>query len=221
MMGKTVEEADDDEDQRIGNHNGLIADFVNDPAHNRSGKEAGNSGHGKQKADRSGVCAVEQNQNIGAEGKEHLLPGTVEHLQHVILGVFFVEIKTAFGFIGLTPADDSERADHTHSCQNGGQTKHQLVGLAFCEQRKSQYNDEVSYQRTHLTDGSLDTLGSAAPARPCILQGQGAFHTQLDMLTKRIDADGQRSQKLGGRQQGMHAHAAQHDHGTGFEQTFR
>jgi len=155
---------------------------------------------------------------MGAEGEEHLFTGTVEHFQHVVLGVFFVEIEPPLIFIRFTFSSDFHGTHHAHRRQNGCQSKEQLIGLGQGKQGERTHDHQIAHQGSDLTDRILDTLGSAASALPGVLQGQGALHAQLNVLTQRIYADGQRCQHLACRQQGMHTHAAEHDHSTGFEQ---
>ena len=103
-MGKAVEEAHHHQDQCVRDHYRLIAHLVNDPAHNGGREEAGHRRHGEQQADHGGIGTVKQDQHIGSKGEEHLLPGTVEHLQHVILAVLFVEVEAAFAAVRLALA---------------------------------------------------------------------------------------------------------------------
>ena len=105
-VGEAIEEADDHQNQGVRHHDGLVAHLVDDAAHQGSGKEAGNGGDSKQKADGGGAGAIKQDQHIGAEGEEDLLSCAVEHLQHIVLGVLFVEIEPALVLIGLAFAGD-------------------------------------------------------------------------------------------------------------------
>ena len=101
-MGKAVEEADDDQNQGVRDHDGLIPHPIDDFPHQGGRKEPADRGNGKQGADGHRVGSVEQDQHIGSEGKEHLFPGAVENLQHVIFGIFLVEVESALVGVGLT-----------------------------------------------------------------------------------------------------------------------
>ena len=120
MVGKAIEEADDDQNQGVRHHDHLIAQPVDELAHNGGSKEAAHRRHGKQQADGGGSGAVEQDQHIGAEGEKDLLPGAVEHLQQIVLGVLLPEIEPPL--IGVGPAAAGEpqgyhRADQQHGCR--------------------------------------------------------------------------------------------------------
>ena len=69
-MGETVEEADDDKDEGVGNHHGLIPDTVDNPPYQRSKQETGDGRDGKQQADDSGIGSIEKDEHVGTEGEE-------------------------------------------------------------------------------------------------------------------------------------------------------
>ena len=54
-----------------------------------------------------------------------------------------------------------------------------------------------------------------------VLEGEGIFHAQLDMLAKGVHTNGEGCQHLGGRQQGVHAHARQHNDCAGLIKALR
>ena len=122
LVGKAVEEADNHQNQCVGHHDGLIAHLIDDLAHHRRQQEACHRADGVQQTDGGGAGTVKQNQHIGAKGEEHLLAGAVEHLQHIIFGVFFMEIEAALGLVGGGTALDAQgkhRADTgQHCCAN-------------------------------------------------------------------------------------------------------
>ena len=123
MVGETVEEADNDEDHSICHHDRLVSQLVDDAAYDGRGKEAGNCGQGKQEADHSGIGTIEKDQHIRAKGEEHLLTGAVEHLQHIILFVFLVEVETTLIMIGLAFTCDLKTAQSAGACQNRSHTE--------------------------------------------------------------------------------------------------
>ena len=212
MMGEAVEEADYHQNQGVGYHDGFVTDLVDDPAHQRSGKEAGHRGDSEKQTDGGGAGTVKQNQHIGAEGEEDLLSCAVEHLQHIVLGILLVEIEPALVFVGLAFAGDLHGAQGADTGKNRRQGEEQFIGRVLCNEGEGQYDHQVAGQCAHLVDGALDTLGSAALAGFGIFQREGALHTQLDVLAQRVNADGQGGEDFGGGQHRMHAHTGQHDH---------
>lgn len=85
MVGIAIEEAYDDENQRVGNHHCLVAYAIDYLANNRCEGEARNGRNGIEKAYYSGVGTIEENEYVWTEGEEYLLPCAIEHLQHIVL----------------------------------------------------------------------------------------------------------------------------------------
>ena len=211
VMGEAIEEAHDDQNQRIGHHDDFVTQLVDELAHCGGGEEAGNGGESEEEADGGSAGSVEEDQNIGAEGEEDLLAGAVEHFQHIKFGVLPVEVKAAFGFVSLAAAANAQREDHADTCQHGGDGEEGGVGLRCGEKGEGGHNDQIARQRANLIGGVLDAKGCAAVAGFGVLEGEGALHADLHVLAQRIGEDGQRGQHLGGREGGVHGHAHQHD----------
>ena len=221
MVSKAIEEADHHQNQGVCHHDGLVAHLVDEAARQRCGKEADHSGNGKQQADSGGIGPVKQDQHIRTEGEEHLLSRSVEHFQHIVFGVFLMEIEPAFGLIGSAASGDLQGADRSHTHQHRRNAEKQLVGRIGLELGEDQHDYQIACQRTDLTGGALHTLGCAAASGTGVLQGKRAFHTQLDVFAQRVNADGQRGQDLSGGKHCVHAHAKEHDHRTGFVKGLR
>ncbi len=94
VMCKSVKETDNDKDQRIGDHNDLIAEAIDDPPDDRRREISGNGGNGKEEADHRGARSIKKDKHIGAEGKKDLLPGSIKNLKHIVFRIFPVKIKT-------------------------------------------------------------------------------------------------------------------------------
>ena len=219
-MREAVRHAHDDEDQRIRHHDDLVAQLIDDATHNGRSDEACHRGNGKQQADHRGVSAVKEDEQIRAEGQEHLLARAVEHLQHVVLRVLAVEVKAALGRIGLALAAHAHAAHRADSRQPRRNREEQLIRLIARDHRERQHDRQIAHQRADLTHGGLHAQRHAAASLTRIAHRQRRFHAQLDVLAQRIDADSQRHEHLFRRQNRLHAHAAQHDDRTCLVQRF-
>ena len=221
VVGEAVEKAHHHQDEGVRHHHRLVAHLVDDAPHHRRQQKAGHRAYRMEQADRRGPGAVKQDEHIGAKGEKHLLPRAVKHLQHIIFGVFFVEIKAALGFIGLAFAPDAHGAHHADPRQHSGQGEKQAVGLLFRKPGEHQHDHQIPRQSADLVGGAEQAQGRAPAARPGIFQGEGVFHAQLDVLAQGIHTDGQGGQHLCGRQDGVHGQTRQHDDGAGLVQALR
>ena len=210
-MGETVEEADDHENQRVRDHDDLVAEPVYDLAHQRRGEEAAHRRQGEQRADDHGVRAVEQDEHIGAEGEENLLARAVKHFQHVILGVFPAEVETAFIFVRgalarHAQAGDEAEADDARADGEGRAVK--PGGVPDEEKRRDDH--EVAGQRADLLRCVLQAQRLAAAPRAGILQRERVAHAQLHVVAEGIDEDAQDDQHASCGHDGLRGHAGEH-----------
>ena len=210
-MCKTVKQANAHQNDGIRNHDHFVAHLIHDAADNRSGKEAGYSGNCKQKADHGGICTIEEDQHIRTKGKEHLLASAVEHFQHIIFAVFFMEIEAALGGVGFAFTLDAQSTNHAGCCQQSRTSEEELIRLCLYKERKGQHNDQIADKSTDLTDRALQAQGCTAVTGFCIAESQGALHAQLNVLTQGKHTDGQCGQNLQRRKYGVHTHTQQHD----------
>ena len=196
MMGKTVEEADHYQNQRIGNHHYLITQLVDDPSHHRRRKEAGNCRHRKQQADGRGTCAIKQYQHIGTKGQKNLLACAVKHLQHIVFGILFVEVEAALAVVRLTGAGYRGGKNRTQHSQTGSHPEEQIIRLAFYKKGKSCHDHQIAYQGADLRYRALNTQCLATSVCFGITQCNRTLHTDLNMFTEGIHTNSQCSQYL-------------------------
>ena len=100
-MREAVKKAYYHKDKGIRYHDEFVAESVYYSSDYRRSKEAGNRRNGEEQTHSSGVCAVEEDKDLGTEGEEHLLSGAVEHLKHIVFGIFFAEKEAALVGVGF------------------------------------------------------------------------------------------------------------------------
>ena len=191
MVGKAVKEADDHQQQGIRHHNDLIAQPVNDPAHQRRRRKAADCGYSKEKADGRGARFIKEDQNIGAKGEKYLLPRPIKHLQHIVFPVFFVEIEPALGWVCLTVSRHAEGEQKAAAHNGSGSPIYsaEQAQRALSKGKNSRY-DQITGQRANLMDRILQAQRRTAPSWLGVLQRQRVPHPQLEVLSQGIDTDG-------------------------------
>lgn len=83
VAGVAVEEADEDEDERVVDHDRAVADPVGEHADPGACAHVDAGADAHQKRHVHGVDAVDPDQDEGAEGQEYLLPRAIEQLERV------------------------------------------------------------------------------------------------------------------------------------------
>jgi len=215
-VSEAVAETDDHQNECVRNHDGLVADAVDDTSDHRRCEKTRDCGYREQQADDRCACTVHHDENIRAKGDENLLPCTVEHFKHIVLGVLLAEVEPALGGVRFAPSADPEGAQHTQTGKDSRTDKEEGIRLICGDHRERHNDDYVTDQRTDLGHRILYTESCTAVVTFGVLQCQRAFHAHLDMFTERIHTDGKSGENLGRRKSRMHRHTEQHDDRTGF-----
>ena len=212
MMRESIEKADDDQNQGVRNHDGLVSDPVNDLSHQGRGQESADGRNGEKQADGHGIGTVEEHEHIGPEGEKHLFARSVEDLQHIILDILFPEIETALVFIRGAGAGNAQAGEKTQTDDGRTDRKDNPVEFRGCpDHQEGPDNDQVSGQGSDLLGSVLQPQRFSAPAFPGILKGQGIAHAQLHMVTQGVDKDAQDHEHTAGGHHRLGRHAGQHE----------
>ena len=155
MMSKPIEEAHHDQDERIHDHHDLIACSVDDLSHDRRHQKTCNGRNGKQQRNDCCFCPVKEDQHIRSERQKDLLACAVKHFQHIVLGIFFPEVKMPCILIGLGLSFHSEGNECTNCGDDARDHKKDLKRLRFGKYQEADNDDDKTDQRAYLLGGTL------------------------------------------------------------------
>ena len=210
MVRKAIEEADYHQDKGIGNHHRLVAYTVDKLAHQRREYEARYRRYGEQQAYDACVRAVEEHKHIRPEGEKHLLAGAVEHLQHIVFAELLAEVEAPARRVRGTVSAQAEGDHGGRRHKDGRCYEEMLERLGGGHQREHRYHRQVSCQVSNLVHGVLIAQRPASGPALGVLQRQRIAHPQLNMLSHRINEDGQDHQSLGRGDERLHCHPDDH-----------